>query len=148
MEVRAVRHFAARLIPTLDDALETFALAHAAHVDLVAFGEQVCFDDLADLIAVRVVELELSHITEGFHARFGKMPRSRLVGELFTQLAKAYLNSFVSVRPDGLLLDDGAGTGFNDCHGDHGTVSSEHLRHTDLFAQNGFLHVYLRLVTV
>ncbi|MPN46522.1 hypothetical protein SDC9_194109 [bioreactor metagenome] len=76
------------------------------------------------------------------------MTRTRFVGELFTQLAKTHLDGVVSVGPDGLLLDYGAGTGFNDCHWDHGTVSTEHLRHTDLFAQNGFLHGYLRLLTV
>ena len=44
-----------------------------------AADKRVRFDDLANFVVLRVVELELSHITEGFHARFGTVTRTRFV---------------------------------------------------------------------
>ena len=53
-----------------------------------------------------------------------------LVGQLLAQLAEPDLHGIVAFLGYGLLLNDGARTGFDDCDGDHGTVSPEELRHT------------------
>ena len=71
------------------------------------------------------------------------MTLARLVDELVAEFGKAELDGIVTFVCYGFLLNDGARTGFDDSDGNHGTVSSEELRHTDLLAQNGFLHWYI-----
>jgi hypothetical protein len=57
-----------------------------------------------------------------------------LGGEALAHLCKANLYGAVTVVLHGFLLNHGAGACFYDSYRDHGTVSEEYLRHTDLFA--------------
>ena len=74
------------------------------------------------------------------------MTFQRLRDLLDRNITEAQLNSGVAVVFHRLLLNDGAGSGFNDGHRDNVALFVEDLRHADLLANDAFLHFYTSLV--
>jgi len=64
---------------------------------------------------------------------WGKMPDAHyFAGDM--ELIRLYADYRGKTGRDGFLLDDNAGSGFDDSDRSHGTVSTEDLRHTDFLA--------------
>ena len=114
----------------LDDALEALALADAGHFDLVAGGEDVDGDGLAD--GQLVLAPHLDEVALGSDAGLLEMTEQGLVEPLGLDVAEGDLRGGVAVGVDGLLLGDHAGPGLDDRAADDGAVFVEELGHTQL----------------
>ena len=119
-------------------------LAGSGDVDLVALGELVALQDVADFVTAAVIEPELPQYALGVHAGLFEVAElgfgQQLLGAAFGHFAETDLNGFVAVAFLCLGLHHCAGARFN--HGDRNqtAVFCEDLRHADLFAHDRFLH--------
>ena len=114
----------------LDDALEALALADAGHLDLVAGGEDLDGDGLAD--GQLVLAADLDEVALGSHAGLLEVSEQGLVEPLGLDVAEGDLGGGVAVGLHGLLLGDQAGPGLDDRAADDGAVFIEVLGHTQL----------------
>ena len=144
MILGAVSHGAGVLVPALDGAGVAVTLAGSGDVDLVALGELVALQNVADFVTAAVIEPELTQHALGVHAGLFEVAElgfgQQLLGTGFGHFAESDLYGFVAVAFSVLGLHHCAGARFN--HGDRyqAAVFSEDLRHTDLFTHDRFLH--------
>ena len=136
----AVARRGTALAEALDDAGVALALAGAGHVDLVALGEQVGLDEVADLQLAAVLKTELLEVLDHAHARLLQVAGLGLRQLLLGHVLVTELDGVVAFLFLGHLLHDHAGAGLDD--GDRNDLSGlvEDLRHADLLADDGFLH--------
>ena len=128
------------LAKALDNAGVALALAGAGDVDLVALGEDVGLDGVADFELGAVSKTELLEVLHSADARLLEVAGFGLGELLLGHCLVAELDGLVAFLVLGHLLDNRAGAGFDDGHGDDLAGLVEDLRHADLLADDGFLH--------
>lgn len=106
---------AAGLIPTLDVACKSFTLAGAGHIDLVAGGKGVCFDNVADSVLCAIVEFEFFNVAVSLNACLPEVTHLGLGDEFFADGLECHLNGIVAVVLNRFNLSDGAGSCLTDC---------------------------------
>ena len=116
----------------LDHALEALALADAGHFDLVAGGEDIHSDGVAD--GQLVLAPHLDEVALGRHAGLLEMPEQGLVQPLGLDIAEGDLRGGIAVGLHRLLLRDQAGPGLDDRAADDRAVFVEELGHAQLCA--------------
>ncbi len=128
------------LAEALDDAGVALALAGAGHVDLLALGENVGLDHVADFQLAAVLEAELLEVLDHAHAGLLQVTRLRLAELLLGHFLVAELDGLIAFLFLGHLGHDHAGACLDD--GDRNDLAGlvEDLRHADLLANDGFLH--------
>ena len=131
---------ASTLAEALDDAGVALALAGAGHVDLLALGENVGLDHVADFQLAAVLEAELLEVLDHAHAGLLQVTRLRLAELLLGHFLVAELDGLIAFLFLGHLGHDHAGACLDD--GDRNDLAGlvEDLRHADLLANDGFLH--------
>lgn len=122
---------AAGLVPTLDVACKSLTLAGAGHIDLVAGGKGVCFDNVADSVLCAIVEFEFFNVAVSLNACLPEVTHLGLGDEFFADGLECHLNGIVAVVLNRFNLSDGAGSCQNNGHGDHRSVLTEKLSHAD-----------------
>ena len=131
----------AMAVPALNGALVALALADAHDVDLVASGEHVSLQDVANVHGADVGQTELAQGLLGGHVGLIEVALGGLVHLLGGNFAVAQLHSLVAVALHGLLLHHGAGAGFDHGDGNDPTALVEQLSHAQLLADDTFDHV-------
>ena len=135
-------------VPALHDAGVAVALADAGDIDALALFEDVGLQDVAHVQGGAVLKAELVQVLHHAHAGLLKVALLRLGELLGGDFAVAELDGVVAFLVRRLLLDDDAGTGLY--YGDRNDLARliEDLRHADLLADDGFLHVYFLLTVI
>ena len=131
------------LAEALDDAGVALALAGAGHVDLVALGEHVGLDHVTDFQLAGVGQTELFEVLDHAHAGLLQVACLGLGQLLLGHFFVAELDGVIAFLFLGHLLDDHAGAGLDDGHGNDLAGLIEDLRHADLLADDGFLHGFI-----
>src|SRR5690606_20304996 len=108
---------------------EALALAHGRDVDLVAVGEEVGLELLADRVLGDVVEAELDETGPGLDAGLLELAQLGLADLGGLLRAEGDLESGVAVSLVGLHLHDPAGLDPQDGHGDNAVVLVPDLGH-------------------
>ena len=128
------------LAVALDDAGVAVTLADTGDVDLVAFGEHVGLDDVADFEIAGILKTELLEVLDEAYAGGLQVTLLALAELLAGYFLVTELDCLVSFLLLGHLLHDHAGAGLDDGHGNDLASLIEDLRHADLLADDGFLH--------
>ena len=129
----------------LDGALVAVALGGAGDVDVIALGEDVSLDLVADVHLGGLFQLELLQVLLEGDARLGEVASLGLAQLGFLDVLKAQLHGGVAVFFVGLLLSDDAGSRLDHGDGDHVAGLIEDLGHAHFLADDSFLHVFLLL---
>ena len=138
--------FQAGVVPALDGAGVALTLAGADNVHVLADGEGVHLNLVAHVLAVAVSQTELTQNALRSDVSLSEVALHGLVNLCGTEIAVTQLDSSVAVVLHGLLLNNDAGTGLNDGHRNDIALFVEDLGHTDLLADDCFLHFYTSLV--
>ena len=125
---------------TLHRAGEALALAGAGDVDLLAGGEGVDGQLLADGVLTGGRGADLDHVAARGRAGLGEVPGGRLGDLAALDLAVPDLHGVVAVELGGADLGDHVGRRGDDGHGDDLVVLVPELGHAELGAQQA-LHV-------
>ena len=124
-------------VVTLHATGEALAAAHCRHVDLLALGELIDGDLLADLEPVHRVETQFHQTTTRLDAGLREVPGLGLGELLRVLLAVGDLEGGVAVALGGLHLHDACRLDAE--HGDgHDFVVHPHLAHGDFLANDRF----------
>ena len=137
----AVRGGGTALTVALDNARVAFALADAGDVDLVAFCEDVGLQDIAHIDGCAVLKTEFLEVLLVADAGLVKVTLFRLRQLLLGDVFKAELDGVIAFLFLGHLRGDRAGARLDHGDGDDLACFIEDLRHADLFADDGFLHM-------
>src|SRR5215204_3429734 len=117
---------------SLDDALKSFSLRHADHIDPVALLEDADGHRLSDRHLS--VLLEFTQPPAGRRLVFLQVTQLRLRKLALLHLAKGKLNSLIAVPFLGLDSDHAAGTGFDHRHRRQATLI-KYLSHPQFFSE-------------
>src|SRR6185437_13763257 len=141
----AVRRWTAAKVMALHQAGKAAALARADHIHNVLRLELARQNAIALFQVARALpEMKFTQELDAFGARFRQVFLHRLV-RLFGILDQAELHAIVAVGRGGLALRHHARARLDERHRDYLPLRSEHLRHTDLFAENSWTHRCLSL---
>ena len=120
---------------TLHDTGVALALAGAGDVDVLAGGEQLGAELLADLVGRGVTRADLGDVAARGHAGLAEVTGGRLGDLGAVDLAEADLDGVVAVLLGGADLGHHVGAGRDHGHGDDAVVLVPGLGHAELGAQ-------------
>ena len=126
-------------VPSLNCAGVSAALRRTGYVDLVASGEGIDSDEVANVCGAIIKAEFLKMLLHG-NACFFEMSDLGFCQMLCLNFCKAKLQSIVAVLFNGLLLCYYARTSFDNGYGNDVSNFVENLRHTELFTDNSLFH--------
>src|SRR5690348_8177564 len=138
MEHRAVARFAAAVVPALHTALKTFALAHAAHIDVFAYLKAIHQNAVARLsLVLRILQANLAEVPHRRDARLFEMARQRLVDPLrLNEFHEAQLDGIVAIFVHCAPLHHHAWARLQHRARHRRAIIGEDLRHAELDSEN------------
>ena len=128
-------------IEALDYAGIAFTFGSTADIYRIACGEGICFDDVADVQGGDIVQTEFFQGLLQGYVRLGKVTLDRFGGSLVAECAETDLHGLITVVFDCLLLHYHAGAGLYDRYRYYVALFIKELGHTDLLADDTFLHL-------
>ena len=140
-----MRHSESVAVPALDNAAVTMTLGDAGDVHVFACRKGICFDLVADIHGFGIVKTEFLEVFLKRNTSFCEVALRRLVEFSLGDVRETELYSTVTVVFDRFLLNNRAGTCFDDGYRNYISVFIENLRHTELFADYTFFHIYSSL---
>jgi len=129
-------------VPALHNALISVALADAGNVDLIAGCKHIGLQHVANVQFVRVVKVKFLQVLYHAHAGLFQVALLGLGQFLLGNFFEAELDGLVAFLFLGHLLHDHARAGLDDGDRDDLARLVEDLRHADLLADYGFLHIF------
>ena len=122
----------------LNGTSKTFALAYARNVDRFTFSEDISFDLVTIVVARWIVYADFAEILSSGYTGLVEMSLDRFLNLYRLDIAKADLNSIITVSINCFYLGDYAWACSNNRYRNQHTFWSEDLSHPDFLTQNGF----------